>query len=104
MYKQTSLSKSQRNEVEGMMRDSSYAAVMGCWLGGGSTRRGQWQDKKSENYVRGGATGRFTSPIVLLNNTPTPSNTPSRIPHATAEPNVALGPPVLVSASVSLCK
>jgi hypothetical protein len=50
--------------------------------------------RRKSGYVHAGATGRFTSPIVLLKRTPMPSNTPSKMPQATAEPNVAFGPPI----------
>jgi len=41
---------------------------------------------------RGGSCGRVLSFMILETKTPTPSNTPNRIPQATAEPKADLGP------------
>jgi len=39
-----------------------------------------------------GSIGRLTSLNIRFSTTPTPSNTPKRIPHATADPNADRGP------------
>jgi len=45
-------------------------------------------------YTLGAICGREPSLNTLDIKTPTPSNTPSNIPHATAEPSAERGPPV----------
>lgn len=55
---------------------------------------------RREGHLRGGAICRFASPIVRLMSTPMPSKTPNRIPHATADPKAAFGPPESQLASV----
>lgn len=42
---------------------------------------------------QGGSCGRVPSEKTRPRSTPTPSNTPSKIPQATADPNAAFGPP-----------
>ncbi len=56
---------------------------------------GQFSQSKLEETktIRGGSCCRFPSLNIRLMRTPTPSNTPNKIPHATAEPNADRGPP-----------
>lgn len=49
--------------------------------------------KQREGYIHGAIGGRWPSANTLERSTPTPSNTPSSIPQATAEPSADLGPP-----------
>ena len=49
--------------------------------------------KMQSRHVHGGSCGRVLSLKTLETRTPTPSNTLSRIPHATADPRAERGPP-----------
>lgn len=52
-------------------------------------------------YAHGGSCWRLPSLKTRLRSTPTPSKTPRRIPHATADPNAALGPPAQLKKDIN---
>lgn len=56
-------------------------------------KNGQSTNKVGQRDVRCGSCGRVPSLNTRERRTPTPSNTPKRIPHAIADPSADFGPP-----------
>jgi len=78
------------------------------WWVGKQSRRREYDECKLQHAINhddetgtgapciesgsGGSIGRLTSLNIRFSTTPTPSNTPRRMPHATADPKADLGP------------
>lgn len=69
--------------------DADGADVMAA----GTKKRGEMGQWGRYEYVRGANCGLFPSLNTREMSTPTPSNTPRRMPQAMAEPRADLGPP-----------
>lgn len=75
------------------MGDDGDAADGGT-AGQNGYRRVREVDDIEVSYSRGGSCGRVFSLNTRERSTPTPSNTPRRIPQAIADPKADFGPPM----------